>query len=36
LIDRFAEAFRAKDVAGVMSVFAAEIVSFDILPRCKR
>ena len=32
LIDRFAKAFRAKDVNGVMSVFAQEIVSFDILP----
>jgi len=32
LIDRFAKAFRAKDVSGVMSVFAPEIVSFDILP----
>jgi uncharacterized protein (TIGR02246 family) len=32
LIDRFAQAFRAKDVDGVMSVFAPEIVSFDILP----
>jgi uncharacterized protein (TIGR02246 family) len=32
LIDRFAKAFRAKDVNGVMSVFAPEIVSFDILP----
>ena len=32
LIDRFAKAFRAKDVDGVMSVFAPEIVSFDILP----
>jgi ketosteroid isomerase-like protein len=32
LIDRFAKAFHAKDVNGVMSVFAPEIVSFDILP----
>jgi uncharacterized protein (TIGR02246 family) len=32
LIDRFAKAFRAKDVNGVMSVFAQKIVSFDILP----
>jgi ketosteroid isomerase-like protein len=32
LIDRFAEAFRAKDVDGCMSVFSPEIVSFDILP----
>jgi ketosteroid isomerase-like protein len=31
-IDRFANAFRAKDVDGCMSVFAPEIVSFDILP----
>jgi uncharacterized protein (TIGR02246 family) len=32
LIDRFAKAFRAKDVNGVMSFFAPEIVSFDIVP----
>jgi uncharacterized protein (TIGR02246 family) len=32
LIDRFAEAFRIKDVDGVMSFFAPEVVSFDILP----
>ena len=32
LITRFAEAFRAKDVDGVMSAFAPEIVSFDIVP----
>ena len=32
LIDRFAKAFRAKDVNGIMSFFAPEIVSFDILP----
>jgi uncharacterized protein (TIGR02246 family) len=31
-ITRFAKAFRAKDVDGCMSVFAPEIVSFDILP----
>ncbi len=31
-IDRFAKAFRAKDVDGCMSAFAPEIVSFDILP----
>jgi ketosteroid isomerase-like protein len=31
-IDRFAKAFRMKDVDGCMSVFAPEIVSFDILP----
>ena len=31
-IDRFAKAFHAKDVDGCMSVFAPEIVSFDILP----
>ena len=31
-IDRFAQAFRAKDVDGCMSIFASEIVSFDILP----
>jgi uncharacterized protein (TIGR02246 family) len=32
LIDRFAKAFRAKDVDGIMSFFASDIVSFDILP----
>jgi uncharacterized protein (TIGR02246 family) len=32
LIDGFANAFRAKDVNGVMSPFAKEIVSFDIIP----
>ncbi len=32
LLDRFAKAFRDKDVSGVMSVFAKDIVSFDILP----
>jgi uncharacterized protein (TIGR02246 family) len=32
LIDRFANAFRAKDVDGIISFFAPEIVSFDILP----
>jgi uncharacterized protein (TIGR02246 family) len=32
LIDRFATAFRAKDINGIMSFFAPEIVSFDILP----
>lgn len=31
-IERFAKAFYAKDVDGCMSVFAPEIVSFDILP----
>ena len=32
LIHRFAMAFRAKNVEGVMSIFAPEIVSYDILP----
>src|SRR5215472_1945420 len=32
VIDSFADAFRARDVNGVMSVFAPEIVSFDIVP----
>jgi ketosteroid isomerase-like protein len=32
LIDRFAEAFRVKDVDGCMAIFAPEIVSFDIVP----
>jgi hypothetical protein len=32
LIDRFVKAYRAKDINGVMSVFAPEIVSFDVVP----
>jgi uncharacterized protein (TIGR02246 family) len=32
LIDDFANAFRDKDVDGVMSPFARDIVSFDIVP----
>jgi uncharacterized protein (TIGR02246 family) len=32
LLDDFANAFREKDVNGVMSAFAKDIVSFDILP----
>ena len=32
MINPVAKAFRAKDVDGVMSVFAQEIISFDILP----
>ena len=32
LIERFIDAYRAKDVAGVMAAFAPEIVSFDIVP----
>ena len=32
LIDEFAKAFRVKDVNGVMSAFAKEIVSYDIVP----
>lgn len=32
LIEQFAKALRAKDVAGCMSIFAPGIVSFDILP----
>jgi ketosteroid isomerase-like protein len=31
-IDLFVQAFRAKDIAGCMSVFSPEIVSFDIVP----
>lgn len=34
-IDRFANSFRAKDVDGCMAIFAPDIVSFDILPRCR-
>jgi uncharacterized protein (TIGR02246 family) len=32
LIDDFAKAIRAKDIDGVMSVFAPEVVSFDLGP----
>jgi uncharacterized protein (TIGR02246 family) len=32
LIERFAQAFRDKDVRGVMAPFGPDIVSFDILP----
>ena len=32
LVDRFVAAIRAKDIHGVMSVFAPEIVSFDLGP----
>ena len=32
LIDGFVKAIRAKDITGVMSVFAPEIVSFDLGP----
>jgi ketosteroid isomerase-like protein len=31
-LDRFAKAFRDKDIDGVMSAFARDIVSFDIVP----
>jgi uncharacterized protein (TIGR02246 family) len=32
LIDGFVKAIRAKDINGVMSVFAPEVVSFDLTP----
>jgi ketosteroid isomerase-like protein len=32
LIDGFVKAIRAKDINGVMSVFATEVVSFDLGP----
>lgn len=32
LIDGWAEAFRAKDTDGIMSIYAREIVSFDLVP----
>lgn len=32
LIDRLAKAVRAKDIDGVMSVYAPEMVAFDIVP----
>lgn len=31
-VDLFRAAFRAKDVDGIMSVFAPDIVSFDLVP----
>jgi len=33
LIDGFVKAIRAKDIHGVMFVFAPEVVSFDLGPR---
>lgn len=33
LIDGFVKAIRAKDMNGVMSVFAPEVISFDVGPR---
>src|SRR5205823_9795069 len=32
LIDGYVEAVRAKDIDGVMSVYAPEIVAFDVVP----
>ncbi len=32
LIDGFADAIRTKDMTGVMSMFAPEVVSFDLGP----
>src|SRR4030095_5552229 len=32
LIDGFVKAIRAKDINGVMSAFAPEVVSFDLTP----
>ena len=32
LIDGFVKAIRAKDINGVMSVFAPEVISFDLGP----
>jgi len=32
LIDEWVRAFRAKDIKGVMSVFATDVVSYDIVP----
>jgi ketosteroid isomerase-like protein len=34
LIDRFQRAIRAKDLSGVLSVYAPDIVSFDLVPPC--
>jgi ketosteroid isomerase-like protein len=31
-IDRFVAAIRAKDIDGVMSIFAADVVSYDLAP----
>ena len=32
MIDGFVEAFRAKDINGVVAIYAPEIVSFDLAP----
>ena len=32
LIDGFVEAVRAKDINGVMSVYAPDLVAFDVVP----
>jgi ketosteroid isomerase-like protein len=34
LIGNFVKAIRATDLYGVMSVFAPEVVSFDLVRRC--
>ena len=33
LIEGFVEAFRARDLDGVMSMYAPEIVTFDVVPK---
>ncbi len=33
LIDNWAKAFRAKDIDGIMSIYAPDIVSFDAIAR---
>jgi ketosteroid isomerase-like protein len=33
VIEGFAEAFRARDLDGVMSIYAPQIVTFDVVPK---
>ena len=33
VIEGFVEAFRARDLDGVMSIYAPEIVTFDVVPK---
>ena len=33
VIEGYVEAFRAKDLDGVMSIYAPEIVTFDVVPQ---
>ena len=33
LIEGYVEAFRAKDLDGILSMYAPEVVTFDVVPR---